>query len=248
MKIDEITRNSFLAPLFCIDDTSPFDDDGEYNGDEYDFWNIYNPDAMDIPDADKKDLAYHRKRIRECGDQYRKDVEQFLAVVSDQDTLRAVADMVSSLDDFSCMYSGIMQYSETLAQISVLEQTQTILEKTISELEPLAKEHPEIMKRICELKDQCARLKEKRRKQPYGYIRMCYVTFKSMYKGKREVSERVFENWCKGIHAPDSFPKDWYNALKLAEFAGTYDRGEKSDARRNTFPLLDKDIYEDSLK
>ncbi len=237
MKIDEITRNSFLAPLYCMQDIPPFDDDGEYQLDEDDFWNIYNPAEMNIPDADRKALEFSRQDAKHSGDQFRQDVEKFLTVVPDQDTLKAAADMVSSLDGFSSIYSGIIQYSETLERIASLEQT-------ISELEPIAKKYPGLLATIKRLKADRDKMKAKQGKPIHGQIRRCYETFLAIYHGKRRVSERVFENWCNGKHAPTNFPVDsWHDPLKLAEFAGLYDRGERAEAGRPIHGMTEEQTF-----
>jgi|GEM_PF-7114400 len=246
MKIDEETRNAFLAPLMGIQDIPAFDCDGEYQLEESDFWNIYTPDEMNIPEAEKESLICSRNNVKQYGELFRQDVEKFFDIVPDQKILKAAADMLFSLDSFSELYSGLMQYSETLEQIAELEQT-------ISELEPIAKKQPGLLATVERLKAERDRLKEKLHKPRHGEIRRCYNLFLLIYShannGECPVTEREFENWCKGDHAPPHFPIDsWNDPVKLADFVGKYDRLERTQAGSPIHGMTEEEISRKKLK
>jgi len=256
MKIDEITRNSFLSPLMAIQDIPAFDDDGEFQLDESDFWNIYNPDEMNnIPEEERETLQYWREAVRKEGEQFRQDTEKFLATVPDEDTLKAGADMLHSLDSFTGMYSGLIQHSESLEEISTLEQTIAELEQTIAELEPLAKEHPVLLSTIERLKTERDRLKAERNKlkdkldKPrYGEIREAFKRYRDYYRriNNKECpySERTFENWCKGSYTPRGFPVDkWYISEELIKFVHQDDREERREAGALIHGMTEEEMH-----
>lgn len=242
MKIDEITRNSFLSPLMAIQDIPTFDDDGEYQLEGDDGWNIYNPDEMDIPEDERETLQHWRDAVRQEGELFRQDTEKFLAAVPDEDTLKAGADMIHSLDAFAQMYSGAMQYSETLEQIAALE-------KTIVELEPLAKKLPGLLTSIKRLKAERDKLKDKLHKPRHGEIRKNYRLFRLIYSHAHNgrdcpVSERVWGNWCKGLHAPKNFPVDsWSDPVSLSRFVGEYDRAERTEAGTPIHGMTEEEMH-----
>ena len=153
MNIDELTRESFLAPLIAIQDIPPFDKDGNFQLEDGDFWNLYNPDKLDVPHDKKAQIKEDRAMVKEAGKQFRKDAESFLATVEDEPTLRAAEDMLHSLDGYSNLLAASLQYAETCENIEHLSQT-------IAELTPIAKQCPELKKTIERLE------KEKAEREP----------------------------------------------------------------------------------
>jgi len=207
MKIDEITRNAFLAPLFCICDPPQrgIDDEGE-EPDEDDLWNIYNPDMLHIPEEDRKELLQCRQNTRDAAEVYRQDVEAFLECVPDERVLKSAMDMVSSRGDFEAFYATCLERSETLTLIAKLEQQ-------ITTMEPLAKEHPELKAAVASLKQDIKKYKEKIKLPKHGDIQkwydFCKETFeeKSQLKIKFPYSLSAFTNYWNGKNPPERFPR-----------------------------------------
>lgn len=205
MEIDEITRNAFLAPLFCICDPPQrgIDDEGE-EPDEDDLWNIYNPDELHIPEEDRKDLIQCRQNTRDAAEVYKQDVEAFLECVPDERTLKSAMDMVSSRGDFEAFYATCLERSETLALIAKLEQQ-------ITSMEPLAKEHPELKAAVASLKHDIKKYKEKIKLPKHGDIQKWYDFCKEAFEADRKIkfpySLSTFTNYWKGINTPDGFPR-----------------------------------------
>jgi hypothetical protein len=206
MQVDEITRNAFLSPLFNVQDIPVYDEDGEYNLDEDDFWNIYNPDELHIPEEDRKDLLQCRQNTRDAAEVYKQDVEAFLECVPDERTLKSAMDMVSSRGDFEAFYATCLERSETLALIAKLEQQ-------ITSMEPLAKEHPELKAAVASLKQDIKKYKEKIKLPKHGDIQkwydFCKETFeeKSQLKIKFPYSLSAFTNYWNGKNPPERFPR-----------------------------------------
>lgn len=150
MKIHECAREAFLAPVYEIIDTPSLDEDGDYQLDECDFWNIYNPDEMDISESDRQELKSMRAEAKAQGEQYQKDVENFLNTVSDEATLKAAMLMTGSLSSFSEYYSMTIQHSEEIKHrttlekiIATLKQNVVVLKENNAKLEQYQKEYPQ---------------------------------------------------------------------------------------------------------
>lgn len=246
MKIDEITRNAFLAPLFCICDPPQrgIDDEGE-EPDEDDLWNIYNPDMLHIPEEDRKELLQCRQNTRDAAEVYRQDVEAFLECVPDERTLKSAMDMVSSRGDLEAFYATCLEYSEKLTAIAALEESLTALK-------PLAKEHPELQKTIKLLKRQISNLRNPEKRIPHGFIQKtynhCVSLFKKMYPRNRfPITLKTFGNYmhgCKGRYSK-GFPtgKNWENKQAWLNWINSLVAQPLS--RKRTLIPLDKLSQED---
>ncbi|MGN0848914.1 MAG: hypothetical protein ACI4OV_04390 [Victivallaceae bacterium] len=167
MKIHECDREAFFAPVYEIIDIPPFDEDGYYQLDESDFWNIYNPDEMDISESDRQELKRMRAEAKAQGEQYQKDVENFLNTVSDEATLKAAMLMTGSLSSFSEYYSMTMQYSETIEHratlkktIATLKQNVAVFKENNARLEQYQKEYPQSQETLRQQSEQIKELEK----------------------------------------------------------------------------------------
>lgn len=167
MKIHECAREAFLAPVYEIIDTPSLDEDGDYQLDECDFWNIYNPDEMDISESDRQELKSMRAEAKAQGEQYQKDVENFLNTVSDEATLKAAMLMTGSLSSFSEYYSMTIQHSEEIKHrttlekiIATLKQNVVVLKENNAKLEQYQKEYPQSQETFRQQSEQIKELEK----------------------------------------------------------------------------------------
>lgn len=167
MKIHECDRDAFFAPVYEIIDIPPFDEDGYYQLDESDFWNIYNPDEMDISESDRQELKRMRAEAKAQGEQYQKDVENFLNTVSDEATLKAAMLMTGSLSSFLEYYAMTLQHAEEIEHrttlekiIATLKQNVVDLKENNAKLEQYQKEYPQSQETIRQQSEQIKELEK----------------------------------------------------------------------------------------
>lgn len=180
---DETFRDMFYSRIWGCQDQEAFDEDGEYNLAEDDFWNSLNPDYLDISDKTKEKIRAYRKEVQDAGKEYKLYVDKFFKCWTEKsadpnETLQTIADMIIFLDAYKDLESFTLSYSENITTIESLE-------KTIAELKPLAKKCPGLEKTIERLekeKDElgklyCAeRLLRKRAEKEQEALLPLYIT------------------------------------------------------------------------